>query len=92
MTLKEKIILNTLQIDSEPLLLRLYAFMQLLRQEADLPLPGSQHLPTIGGLKVYTVEEVSQPSYIHQNPAKEQLVGAWPGDEPVDVLLKMVRK
>ena len=39
-----------------------------------------------------TVEEINSPDFVYRPVDQDQLVGKWPGDEPVEELINMLTK
>ena len=96
MTLKEQIIWTVLGIDDTDTLQKLLALAEEFRQqEKSTPSPiapsPTAFLPSFSNIKVVTVEEALSSNYAYPEYPKEEIVGQWPSDEPVEELIQMLR-
>jgi hypothetical protein len=95
MTLKEQIIWTILGIDDADTLRQLLELAQQFRhREEGMLLPKQDptaFLPSFSGIRVVTAAEALSLDYRYPEHPKEDIVGQWPGDEPVEELLQMIR-
>ena len=95
MTLKEQIIWTVLGIEDQETLKKILALAdEFLQEESDTPKSlddPTSFLPSFSNINVATVDQVLSPDYRYPAFTKESIVGKWPGDEPVEQLIQMIK-
>lgn len=86
---KIKLIQAISMLEDESTLDQLMAHVSGSATVATLPnLP----FPVGTNFRFLTVEDINSPEFAYKPVDEKQLVGGWPGDEPIDELLNMLKK